>query len=797
MLQNPPPRLSAPPKRRGPPAPLFIETPSRNPAISRPPSESSASALTSDSDSHPFGATGTARKSSRNMKGLSLALPSAQSSSNSLQLPDAGGLKSAIPDFGRDKQRRPSVISLPSTANPLARNYRREEDGSPTVPYADGPIQILPGLWLGSEDNARDWKGLLERGIRSILNVAKEVSTPFEDSAVTQTLRSTASTPNFGVTKFNRDPNSTYYPAHIPSGRPSMHYLKLQWSHGEKDLVETGFPTAMAFADAARARGEGLLVHCQCGVSRSATVIIAMVMRAASERLHWVPADVWALKDMNSAYDYVKSKSRWAGPNMSLIFQLREYEKQLSKEAGNISPCSVSSRSSALADEEWGRRRALLDLEEPEAPKKQEVITPAVRASMSEEAAALDKAMEDRIIARKSSQSSVASSTGAGPWRSRYGSGSQLGSFGFPRKHKRASSIASTTNGSILSEDLVEEDEEAELLGVGGRFDSMNFERGRTPSNSGDEHTSATNSPDDDDHEDQRGFPSGSNVHLAPPPAGKRRMGRQPPSLSVPPSAPAWKSNFSFAPGPPPSATRSTFDLTPVPPHVIPERDAPRMQAAPATRHKRRPPSLSILPPVPSSPVHVDVIINPPSANAEQTETPQKARKSRPTSSQTITAHTYSASQPVTPSRSEPPSRSPSRSRAPSTPMPPLRLRKRTLSRKPAPPPLHLRAQVPETPGRVRRPSQHSPEHSQTLFLFPPSPGCGSTPSAMTLTMMQGTPTPRPGPDSVPFPVMMSGTPRVETFRGKHGRTRSFIGIGVPPTPTTAFSKVDVRGIVG
>ncbi|KAL1732063.1 hypothetical protein EV714DRAFT_207664 [Schizophyllum commune] len=739
MLQNPPPRLSAPPKRRGPPAPLFIETPSRNPAISRPPSESSASALTSDSDSHPFGATGTARKSSRNMKGLSLALPSAQSSSNSLQLPDAGGLKSAIPDFGRDKQRRPSVISLPSTANPLARNYRREEDGSPTVPYADGPIQILPGLWLGSEDNARDWKGLLERGIRSILNVAKEVSTPFEDSAVNQTLRSTASTPNFGVTKFNRDPNSTYYPAHIPSGRPSMHYLKLQWSHGEKDLVETGFPTAMAFADAARARGEGLLVHCQCGVSRSATVIIAMVMRAASERLHWVPADVWALKDMNSAYDYVKSKSRWAGPNMSLIFQLREYEKQLSKEAGNISPCSVSSRSSALADEEWGRRRALLDLEEPEAPKKQEVITPAVRASMSEEAAALDKAMEDRIIARKSSQSSVASSTGAGPWRSRYGSGTQLGSFGFPRKHKRASSIASTTNGSILSEDLVEEDEEAELLGVGGRFDSMNFERGRTPSNSGDEHTSATNSPDDDDHEDQRGFPSGSNVHLAPPPAGKRRMGRQPPSLSVPPSAPAWKSNFSFAAGPPPSATRSTFDLTP---------------AAPATRHKRRPPSLSILPPVPSSP-------------------------------------------PVTPSRSEPPSRSPSRSRAPSTPMPPLRLRKRTLSRKPAPPPLHLRAQVPETPGRVRRPSQHSPEHSQTLFLFPPSPGCGTTPSAMTLTMMQGTPTPRPGPDSVPFPVMMSGTPRVETFRGKHGRTRSFIGIGVPPTPTTAFSKVDVRGIVG
>lgn len=729
------------------------------------------------------------------MKGLSLALPSAQSSSNSLQLPDGGALKSALPDFGRsDQLRRPSVISLPSTANPLARNYRREEDGSPTVPYADGPIQILPGVWLGSEDNARDWKGLLERGIRSILNVAKEVATPFEDAANAQSLRSTVSTPNFGETKFNRDPNSTYYPAHIPSGRPSMHYLKLQWSHGEKDLVETGFPTAMAFADAARTRGEGLLVHCQCGVSRSATVVIAMVMRAAFEHLHWVPTDVWALRDMNSAYDYVKSKSRWAGPNMSLIFQLREYEKQLARDAGIASPCSVSSRSSALADEEWGRRRAMLDQEDDVAPKRDENIAPAVRASMSEEAAALDKAMEDRIIARKSSQSSVASSAGTGPWRSRYGShSSQHGILAFPRKHRRASSIASTTNGSILSEDLVEADEEAELLGVGGRFDSMNFERGRSPSNSGDDHTSATNSPDDDDHEDQRGFPTGPSVLLAPPP-NKRRSVRQPPSLSVPPSAPAWKSNFSFAVGPPPSATRSTFDLDPVPPHVIPERDAPRMQSAPATRHKRRPPSLSILPPVPSSPVHCDVIINPPSANAEQTETPQKAKKSRPVSTQTITAKTYAASQSSSPIRSEPASRSSSRSRVPTTPMPPLRLRTRTESRKPAPPPLHLRVPVPETPSRPRRPSLHTPSQSQTLFVFPPSPGCGATPSTMTLTMTQGTPTPRA--DSVPFPLMTSGTPRVETFR-KHGRTRSYIGIGVPPTPTTAFAKVDVRGIVG
>lgn len=126
------------------------------------------------------------------------------------------------------------------------------------MPYADGPTQIIPGIWLGSEDNARDWKGLIERGIKSILNVAKEVSSPF-DSVTAQSLRACASTPNL---KLSRESNSTFYPAHPATGRPSMHYLKLQWSHGQQDLVEEGFPSAMSFIDASIERGEGVLIQC-------------------------------------------------------------------------------------------------------------------------------------------------------------------------------------------------------------------------------------------------------------------------------------------------------------------------------------------------------------------------------------------------------------------------------------------------------------------------------------------------------------------------------------------------------
>jgi tyrosine-protein phosphatase len=116
-----------------------------------------------------------------------------------------------------------------------------------------------------------------------------------------------------------------------------MHYLKLQWSHGQHDLVDHGFKDGMAFADAALARGEGCLIQCvpsrikplivltiydsscQCGISRSATMVIALVMRAAAQRHSSVPPEVWALPGMQGAYSFVKEKSSHVGPNMSYV----------------------------------------------------------------------------------------------------------------------------------------------------------------------------------------------------------------------------------------------------------------------------------------------------------------------------------------------------------------------------------------------------------------------------------------------------------------------------------------------
>ena len=83
------------------------------------------------------------------MKKLSLALPSAQSSTNSLLSPLAAEPPTRIADAVPTRRRRPSIISLPnaSTSSIL---HRKDEDGdgedSSAVPYADGTLSDVPGF---------------------------------------------------------------------------------------------------------------------------------------------------------------------------------------------------------------------------------------------------------------------------------------------------------------------------------------------------------------------------------------------------------------------------------------------------------------------------------------------------------------------------------------------------------------------------------------------------------------------------------------------------------------------------
>jgi len=179
-----------------------------------------------------------------------------------------------------------SIARVPPTPNSAAEEANIEEA---EMTYKSGPVQIDDGLYLGNEENARDSRLLARLKVDRVLCVAKEV--------ITTT-------------------NSEEYDDGVKR-------LKLPWGHDHPTVLDE-LPELVKFVevDPIEEKSTGhraALVHCALGISRSATVVIALVM----QRHRWTFA---------RAYDFVKSKAPWVGPNMSLVYQLCDLEGKMRAE---------------------------------------------------------------------------------------------------------------------------------------------------------------------------------------------------------------------------------------------------------------------------------------------------------------------------------------------------------------------------------------------------------------------------------------------------------------------------------
>ena len=96
--------------------------------------------------------------------------------------------------------------------------------------------------------------------------------------------------------------------------RQNIDYYHIRWTHNTKITKDLEFLTSLIHT--ASLQNKRVLVHCQCGVSRSASLIIAYIMRYESLTL-------------NDAYNKLKSVARDISPNMGLIFQLVEWSEKL------------------------------------------------------------------------------------------------------------------------------------------------------------------------------------------------------------------------------------------------------------------------------------------------------------------------------------------------------------------------------------------------------------------------------------------------------------------------------------
>ncbi|KAK9764083.1 tyrosine/serine/threonine protein phosphatase [Basidiobolus ranarum] len=227
----------------------------------------------------------------RNSKNLSLVVP------NSCGLTDADGARPQTPMTSISQQF--TKVQLSEDTNLQGGN-----------PYKSGPVCILPYLYLGCEKTAKDKDMLVKNDIHYILNVAKEANSPYFEGVTSPT------TPSIVSYTLQLKPDYT------TESTRTLRYKSLAWGHNEENILKS-LQGAFRFIDEARSKKLGILVHCQLGISRSASLIIAYVMRTL--RLN-----------VNDAYDFVKSRSTSISPNMSLICQLVELEKSLDLAPSNL-----------------------------------------------------------------------------------------------------------------------------------------------------------------------------------------------------------------------------------------------------------------------------------------------------------------------------------------------------------------------------------------------------------------------------------------------------------------------------
>ncbi|KAK8377959.1 hypothetical protein O3P69_018696 [Scylla paramamosain] len=154
----------------------------------------------------------------------------------------------------------------------------------PCMPVANiGPTRILPFLYLGSQNDANNKQLLQGYNILYELNVS--ISCPKPDFV------------------------------------QESHFMRIPVNDNFSEKLLPYFNDAFNFIDKVREGGGCVLVHCLAGVSRSATVAIAYVMKHLS-----LPFE--------EAYMYVKSRRPTISPNINFVGQLAELDRQLRRDPG-------------------------------------------------------------------------------------------------------------------------------------------------------------------------------------------------------------------------------------------------------------------------------------------------------------------------------------------------------------------------------------------------------------------------------------------------------------------------------
>ncbi|KAI1633741.1 hypothetical protein F4809DRAFT_570989 [Biscogniauxia mediterranea] len=213
---------------------------------------------------------------------------------------------------------------------PFHEPENNEDQKSPG--YPDGPIAIYGNnVYLYLEPTAEE-----ASKFDVVINVAREVHNPFEapcqgnkpagsqpahPSIAESPIPDTAMTNDSFATAFeyppreDRGPETPTTPKANSFNEPE--YIHMPWDHNTD--IATDLMMLCETIERRTREGKKVLVHCQQGASRSASLIIAY-------GLYQNPG-----LTVNDAYYAAQSKSRWISPNMRLMYCLQDFQKEVSK----------------------------------------------------------------------------------------------------------------------------------------------------------------------------------------------------------------------------------------------------------------------------------------------------------------------------------------------------------------------------------------------------------------------------------------------------------------------------------
>ncbi|KAK7129548.1 hypothetical protein R3I93_019245 [Phoxinus phoxinus] len=147
-----------------------------------------------------------------------------------------------------------------------------------------------------------------------------------------------------------------------PDFIPDTHFLRVPVNDSFCEKILPWLDRSVEFIEKAKAGNARVLVHCLAGISRSATIAIAYIMKRMDMSL-------------DEAYRFVKEKRPTISPNFNFLGQLLDFEKKLRSERGVCDEQKCVSEEPGVSEERL-LTRALCglalgeDLKESSRPKR-------------------------------------------------------------------------------------------------------------------------------------------------------------------------------------------------------------------------------------------------------------------------------------------------------------------------------------------------------------------------------------------------------------------------------------------